>query len=190
MASACIHKQDLGKVIKYIHPNIVSPKKAAFTFFHLITDVVIGTETKLQKRYSITEENSVLFQSILFVGDQLKEILRKSFQGSSNKISKELLTRHQKLIYRTNAKLFMNSRKSFFYYLRLSVSEGLDTNKLQMNLEHFDKDIFKKYTYCHQVFAIKNNLKKDKKTCNACVKLLEKEVKHTVSFLQESVVFS
>ena len=58
----------------------------------------------------------------------------------------------------------MNNRKSFFYYLRLSVSEGLDTetNKLQMNLEHFDKDIFKKYTYCHQVFAIKNNLKKDK----------------------------
>ena len=91
MASACIHKQDFGKVIKYIHPNIVSPKKAAFTFFHLITDVVIGTETELQKRYSITEENSVLFQSILFVGDQLKEILRKPFQGSSNKISKELL---------------------------------------------------------------------------------------------------
>ena len=85
----------------------------------------------------------------------------------------------------------MDKWKTFLYYLHLSVSEGLDTetNKLQMNLEHFDQDILKKYTYCHQVFAIKKNLKKDKKTCNACVKLLEREVKHTVSFLQESVVF-
>ena len=73
----------------------------------------------------------------------------------------------------------MNNGKSFLYYLHLSVSEGLDTetNKLQMNLEDFDQDILKKYTYCHQVFAIKKNLKKDEKTCNACVKLLEKEVK-------------
>ena len=91
MASACIHEQGLGKVIKYLHPNIVSHKKAAITFFHLITDVVIGIETELEKRYSITEDKSVLFQSIPFVGDQLKKILRKSFQGLSNKISKKLL---------------------------------------------------------------------------------------------------
>ena len=73
----------------------------------------------------------------------------------------------------------MNNRKSFLYYSRLSVSEGLDTetNELQMNLEHFDKDIFNKCTYCHQVFAIKKNFEKDEKACNACVKLLEKEVK-------------
>ena len=38
----------------------------------------------------------------------------------------------------------MNNRKSFMYYSCLSVSEGLDTetNELQMNLERFDKDIF------------------------------------------------
>ena len=70
MASACIHEQDLGKVIKYLHCNIVSHKKVAITFFHLITDVVIGIEAELEKRYSITEENSVLLQSMLFVGDQ------------------------------------------------------------------------------------------------------------------------
>ena len=46
-----------------------------------------------------------------------------------------------------------------------------------MNLEHFDKDILKKCTYCHQLFAIKKNFEKDEKTCNACAKLLEKEVK-------------
>ena len=65
------------------------------------------------------------------------------------------------------------------YYSRSSVLEGLDTetNELQMNFKRFDKDIFKKCTYCHQVFAIKKNFKKDEKTCNACVKLLEKEVK-------------
>ena len=73
MASACIHEQDLGKVIKYLHPNIVSQKKAAITFFHLIMDVDIGIETELEKRYRITEENSVLFQSILFVGDLFKK---------------------------------------------------------------------------------------------------------------------
>ena len=38
----------------------------------------------------------------------------------------------------------MNNRKSLLYYSRLSVSEDLDTetNKLQMNLERFDRDIF------------------------------------------------
>ena len=46
-----------------------------------------------------------------------------------------------------------------------------------MNLERFDKDIFKKCTYCHQVFAIKKKFEKDEKTCNACAKLLEKESK-------------
>ena len=73
------------------------------------------------------------------------------------------------------------------YYSHLSVSEGLDTetNELQMNLERFDKDIFKKWTYCHQVFAIKKNFEKDEKTCNACVKLLEKEVEISPYFLEK-----
>ena len=51
-----------------------------------------------------------------------------------------------------------------------------ETNKLQMNLERFDKDILKKCTDCHQVFAIKIFFEKHEKTCNACVKLLEKKV--------------
>ena len=65
------------------------------------------------------------------------------------------------------------------YYSCLSVSEGLDTetNELQINLERFDKDIVKKCTYCHQAFAIKKTFEKDKKTYNACVNVLEKEVK-------------
>ena len=67
----------------------------------------------------------------------------------------------------------MNNRKSFLYYSRLSVSEGLntETNELKMDLDRLDKNIFKKCTYCHQVFAIKKKSEKDKKTCNTCVKL-------------------
>ena len=73
----------------------------------------------------------------------------------------------------------MSNKKSFLYYSRLSVSEGLntETNELQMNLCWFDKDIFKKFKYCIQVLAIKKTFDKDKDICNACVKLLEKEVK-------------
>ena len=73
----------------------------------------------------------------------------------------------------------MSNRKSFLYYTRLSVSEGLDTetNKLEMNFERFNKYIFKKCRYCHHVFSIKKIFEKDKETCNACVKPLEKEVK-------------
>ena len=70
----------------------------------------------------------------------------------------------------------MSNRKTFLYYSGLSVSEGLDTeaNELQMNLDSFNKDIFKKCRYCHHVFAIKKKFEKDEETCNACIKLLEK----------------
>ena len=67
MASACIHEQDLGKVLKHLHPNTVSNidsyKEGSY---------VMGIQTEPEKRYSTTEENSVSHQSILFVGDQLK----------------------------------------------------------------------------------------------------------------------
>ena len=73
----------------------------------------------------------------------------------------------------------MSDRKSFLHYSRLSVSEGLntETDQLEINLEQFDKDIFIKCSYCHQVFAIKKSFEKDEKTCNVCVELLEKKVK-------------
>ena len=100
MASACIYEQDLGKVIKSLHPNIGSHKKAVITFFHLITDVVIGTETELEKRYSITEENSVLFQSIHFVGNQLK----KKYSGNPFRVYP---TRYRKNYYKDIKNLFI-----------------------------------------------------------------------------------
>ena len=67
----------------------------------------------------------------------------------------------------------MSFKKSYVYYLRFSVQEGLDTEtkELQMKLCHFDKDIFKKRSHCSQVFFIKNFFLMDEDTCNACVKL-------------------
>ena len=105
MASACIHEQDLGKVIKYLHPNIVSHKKAAITFFHLIMDVDIGIETELEKRYRITEENSVLFQSILFVGDLFKKYLGNPFRFYP--------TRYRKNYYKDIKNLFIGQILSY-----------------------------------------------------------------------------
>ena len=73
----------------------------------------------------------------------------------------------------------MSNRRLFLYYSRLSVSEDLDTetNFLQMELGRFEKDIFKKCRHCCHVFDIKKNFEQDEDTSNACVKLLEKEVR-------------
>ena len=73
----------------------------------------------------------------------------------------------------------MSNKKSFLYYSRLSLSEGLNTESKtsQLCLERFDKDIYKKCRQCHQVFAIKKDFKKDDDTCNVCFELLQKEDK-------------
>ena len=71
MASTCIHEQDLGKVLKYLHRNIVSNiksyKQGSFYLFQLITVVVTEIKTEPKKGYSITRENSPLILFILFV---------------------------------------------------------------------------------------------------------------------------
>ena len=71
----------------------------------------------------------------------------------------------------------MSFKKSYVYYLRFSVQEGLDTEtkELQMKLCHFDKDIFKKCSHCSQVFFIKKIFLMDEDTCNASVKLKKKD---------------
>ena len=73
----------------------------------------------------------------------------------------------------------MSFKKSYLYYSRLTIQEGLDTetNELQMHLGRFDKDIFKKRGHCRQVFTIKKNFWIDEDACNAFVKHLEKDTK-------------
>ena len=70
MTNACIHKQNLGKVLKIyiliLYLILIQTEKVA------IKVAVIGNEMEPEKRYSITSKNSVSFQSILFVGDLLK----------------------------------------------------------------------------------------------------------------------
>ena len=72
----------------------------------------------------------------------------------------------------------MSNKKSFLYYLRLSVSEGLNTKSKtsQLCLERFDKDIYKKCRQCRQVLQLKKFLKDDD-TCDVCFELLQKEDK-------------
>ena len=79
----------------------------------------------------------------------------------------------------------MSDRKSFLHYSCLGVSEGLntETDELEMNLSQFNKDIFKKCLYCQQAFAIKKNFERDEKTCNVCVGLLGKKSKSAQKFL-------
>ena len=73
----------------------------------------------------------------------------------------------------------MSFKTSYVYYSHCSIQVGLDieTNELQMNLGRFDKDIFKKCSHCSQVFFIKKKLKMDEDTCNAYLKLLEKDTR-------------
>ena len=71
----------------------------------------------------------------------------------------------------------MSYKKSYIYYWCISIQERLDTetNEIQMNLDCFDKNILKKCPHCHQFFIIKNFFQIDEDTCNACIKLLEKD---------------
>ena len=71
----------------------------------------------------------------------------------------------------------MSYKKSYIYYWCISIQERLDTetNEIQMNLDCFDKNIFKKCPHCHQLFIIKKIFQIDEDTCNACIKLLEKD---------------
>ena len=73
----------------------------------------------------------------------------------------------------------MSNKKSFFYYSGLSVSEGISTESktLQLCLERFDKDIYKKCRQCRQVLANEKNFKKDDDVCDVYFELLQKEDK-------------
>ena len=73
----------------------------------------------------------------------------------------------------------MSNPKSFLYYSRISVSEGLNTElkTSEICLERYDKETYEKYGYCHQVIEIKKNFKEDTDTCDVCFKVLQKKDK-------------
>ena len=72
----------------------------------------------------------------------------------------------------------MSNPKSFLCYSRISVSEGLNTElNLEICLEMYDKETYKKCGYRHQVIKIMKKFKEDTDTCDVCFKLLQQEDK-------------
>ena len=62
MSIVCIHEENLGKILEYLHPNFT--KKFPLTFFHIIMVVVFEKETELERKFYTIRENSVLIQLI------------------------------------------------------------------------------------------------------------------------------
>ena len=75
---------------------------------------------------------------------------------------------------RTNCRhLFKNKSKCFIYYYRISVKEGLNTDlkTSEVMLGKYDKEVYQKSQYCHQVIEIKKSFKENVFICNMCFKL-------------------
>ena len=87
----------------------------------------------------------------------------------------------------------MSNKKSFLYYLRLSISECLNTESKtsQLCLERFDKDIYKQCRQCRLAFAIilvmcvLNFYKKKTKLTHSCV--LYGRTMQNIGFLQTCI---
>ena len=66
--------------------------------------------------------------------------------------------------------------KMFFYYCRMSIKEGLNTELSDSDLTvgKYDKDLFQECNFCYRVFEIKKAFKENEYICNQCFKLLQK----------------
>ena len=95
-----------------------------------------------------------------------------------------------------------SNKKYFIYYCRISVKEGLNTDlkSSELALGKYDKEVYQKCQYCHQVIEIKKGFKKNAFICNMCFKLLQNVDKinplihviwtenQNIGFLQTSIV--
>ena len=68
-----------------------------------------------------------------------------------------------------------SNKKYFIYYCRISVKEGLNTDlkTSELMLGKYDKEVYQKCQYCHQVIEIKKGFKENAFICNMCFKLLQ-----------------
>ena len=68
-----------------------------------------------------------------------------------------------------------SNKKYFIYYCRISVKKGLNTDlkTSELMLGKYDKEVYQKCQYCHQVIKIKKGFKKNAFICNMCFKLLQ-----------------
>ena len=69
--------------------------------------------------------------------------------------------------------------KSFIYYYRIRVKEGLniELKTSQLMLGNYNKEIQQSCKYCHQVIEIKKDFNENPFSCNICFKLLKNEDK-------------
>ena len=72
-----------------------------------------------------------------------------------------------------------SNKKYFIYYCRISVKEGLNTDlkTSELMLGKYDKEVYQKCQYCHQVIEIKKGFKENAFICNMCFKLLQNWIK-------------
>ena len=68
-----------------------------------------------------------------------------------------------------------SNKKSFIYYCHISVKEGLNTDfkTSELMLGKYDKEVYQKCQYCHQVIKIKKSFKENAFLSNKCFKLLQ-----------------
>ena len=75
MARACIHEEELGKVLKYLHPNLVSNihryKEGSYYLFPSYHGCFYRNRNGTRKKIQYSKgENSALILFILFNRDQ------------------------------------------------------------------------------------------------------------------------
>ena len=69
------------------------------------------------------------------------------------------------------------NKKSFLYYCRISIQEGLYTELSHSELEmgNYDKYLYQICRFCYRVFEIEKAFKESKDICKQCFKLLKME---------------
>ena len=148
MASVCIHEEEFGKVIKFLHPNLVSNikryKKGCYYLFPSYHACSYRNRNGTRKKIQYRGE-----QCVNPVHTSCWRTVKKKYLGFppkvwSHYISKKLFQKYTKLIFYTNVRLLISFKKSYLYYFRFSIQKvlGTETKELQMNLGQFDKDIF------------------------------------------------
>ena len=72
-----------------------------------------------------------------------------------------------------------SNKKVFICYCRISIKKGLNTDlkTSELTLGKYDKEVYQKCQYCHQVIEVKKGFKENAFICNTCFKLLLNEDK-------------
>ena len=72
-----------------------------------------------------------------------------------------------------------SNKKSFIYYSRVSVKEGLniESNTSELMLDKYNKEVYRRCRYCCCVIETKKGFKEDSSVRNMCFKLIQNQDK-------------